>query len=65
MSNQKELRNSILIESKIISNLEKQKQLVCNLISSNKNRLKYFRFMNNEVKQRVESLEEKIDMLES
>lgn len=65
MSNQKELRTNILIESKIISNLESQKRLVCNLINNNKNRLKYFRFMNNEIKERVETLEEKIDMLES
>lgn len=65
MNNQKDLRSSILIDSKVISNLEIEKKLVCNLITNNKSRLKYFKFMNNEIKQKVESLEEKIEELES
>ncbi|GAA0071716.1 hypothetical protein UT300003_32410 [Clostridium sardiniense] len=65
MNNQKDLKSSILIDSKVISNLEIEKKLICNFITNNKSRLKYIKFMNNEIKQKVESLEEKIEELES
>lgn len=61
---QKNLETQILLESKAIYNLEMEKKIISNLIKDNSIRLKYFRFINKKIIEKVESLEEKIALLE-
>ena len=59
-----ELQTQIILESRAIFNLELQKKIVSNLLSENHIRLKFFRLINKEIKEKVEALEEKIKLLE-
>ena len=65
MKNNKDIKTEILIQSRVIANLEQQKVSVCNMIKDSKNRTKLYKIINQEIIERLESLNENLSFLES